>query len=216
MADVDAAALFRAFDVTKELTGRMNAQAELTARGVDVETLRKTTTGTYTTRLEKGVIKKYGFVSKVFSILNVSHIIDFRVSDLTSFGMPYDEIHGNFEFDNGKVTTSDLSIHSTSLNMTVVGNADLVKRELDVKIGVQPFQTFGRVISRIPIVGWILTGGKKRVVVVYYEAKGPFGDPTITGTSMASLPGGVYNIFKRAFNLPEELISQPGEVILGN
>ena len=216
LANIDANELFHAFDVTKELSGRLTMQAGLSARGDDSTALSQSLKGELTLHMEKGTIKKYGFVTSIFSILNVSQIVDFRVPNLSISGMPYDSIDGTMVFADGIVTTSDLSIHSPSLNMTMVGSSDLVKREIDMKIGVQPFQSFGRFVGRIPVIGWILTGGKKRVVVVYYEAKGKWGDPKISGTSMSSLPGGVYNIFKRVYGLPEELISQPGEVILGN
>jgi len=216
LSDVNADEFFDTFDVTNDITGRLTLQTELTARGDNATALKKTLGGSLTVHLKKGVIRKYGFISTVFSILNVSQVVDFRVPDLTSFGMPYDHIDGTYVFDKGTVSTTDLSIHSPSLNMTVVGSANLVTRDLDVKIGVQPFQTFGRIINRIPVIGWILTGGKKRVVVVYYEAKGKWDDPTISSTTTTALPAGVYNIFKRVFSLPEEIIDQPGKVFLGS
>ena len=39
---------------------------------------------------------------------------------------------------------------SPAVGMTIVGDADLVTRDLDAKIGVQPFQTVGRVVNRKP------------------------------------------------------------------
>jgi hypothetical protein len=33
---------------------------------------------------------------------------------------------------------------------------------------------------------------------------------------MDSITTGVHNIFKRAFNLPEMLITEPGNVLMGN
>ncbi|MBP1728932.1 MAG: AsmA family protein [Deltaproteobacteria bacterium] len=216
LTDINAADFYRTFDVTKDISGRMSLRAEMTASGDSAAALKKSLQGALTVHLEKGSIKKYGFISTLFSILNVSQLVDFRVPDLTSFGMPYDHIDGSFAFSSGSLSTSDLSLHSPSLNMTLVGTADLVNRSLDVKVGVQPFQTFGRIVSRIPIIGWLLTGGKKRVLVAYYEVKGKWDDPTITSVTSTALPRGVYDVFKRALNLPEELISEPGKVLLGN
>jgi hypothetical protein len=145
----------------------------------------------------------------------VSQLLDFRLPDFVSTGMPYDTIDGSYDFADGKVTTSDLSVHSPSLNMTLVGSADLISKELDLQAGVQPLQTVGRVISRIPIAGWLLTGNKKRLVVVYMTAKGGWDNPEVTITPMTSLSSKVIGIFKRTLNLPGELVAEPGKVILG-
>jgi uncharacterized protein YhdP len=194
----------------------MSLWAELTAYGDSAAALKKSLQGSMTVHLEDGVIKKYGFISTVFSILNLSRIVDFRIKDLDITGTPYDDIDGRFVFKEGAFSTRDLSLHSPALNMTVVGKADYVNQELDIKVGVQPFQTVGRIVGRIPVIGWILTGGKKSVVVAYYEVKGKWDNPTITSVSMSALPSGVYNIFKRALNLPEEMYTQPGKVFMGN
>ncbi len=215
LASVDAASFFRAFDVSKDISGLLTLRAELTARGDRVLALGKTVQGLVTVHLEKGIIKNYGFISKVFSILNVSQLLDFRLPDMVSTGMPYDVIDGTYSFNKGTVSTSDLSIHSPSLNMTIVGEADLVNREIDAKIGVQPLQTVSKIVNRIPIIGWVLSGGEKRFLVVYYEAKGKIDNPTVTAIPMTSLPRGILNIFRRAFNLPGELTTDPGKVLLG-
>ena len=216
LQNIDAADFFHAFDVTRELSGRLNLQGELAARGDGVVALQKTLEGTIAIHLEKGVIKRYGFISKVFSVLNVSQLLDFRLPDVMTSGMPYDKIDGTYYISEGRVSTFDLTIRSQSMNMTIVGNADIVSREINAKIAVQPLQTLGKIVSRIPVIGWLLTGEKKRFLVVYYEAKGKWDDPTVTATPVSSLSRGILNIFKRILNLPDDLITNPGKVILGN
>jgi hypothetical protein len=100
--------------------------------------------------------------------------------------------------------------------MTVVGDADIINNQIDVKIGVQPLQTVGKIINRIPIIGWVLTGGKKQFLVVYYEAKGNWDNPTVSSIPETSLSSGIYNIFKRTLNLPDKMITKPGKVFMGN
>jgi uncharacterized protein YhdP len=215
-ANIDATAFLRAIDATKDISGFMTLQADLSFRGDQATTLKRSLQGSLAVHLEKGIIYRYGLISKVFSLLNVSQLLDFRLPDLMTTGTPYDHIDGTYAFKDGKVSTSDLTIHSPAVHMTIVGDANLVTRDLDAKIGVQPFQTVGRVINRLPVIGWLLTGGKKRVLVVYYEAKGKWDDPIVTTLPMDSITTGVHNIFKRAFNLPEMLITEPGNVLLGN
>ncbi|HEY6008117.1 MAG TPA: AsmA-like C-terminal domain-containing protein, partial [Geobacteraceae bacterium] len=215
LTNIAAAGFFRAVDTTRDISGLLTLQSELTARDADVTALKRSVRGTLKVHLEKGVINKFGLISKVFSLLNVSQLLDFSLPDMVSTGMAYDHIDGNFSLHDGSVSTRDLSMHSPSLNMTLVGKTDLVSRDIDVKIGVQPLQTVGKIVNRIPIVGWILTGGKKDLIVVYYEAKGKWDDPTVSAIPSTSLSRGVSNIFRRAFNLPEEMVTEPAKVFIG-
>jgi uncharacterized protein YhdP len=177
--------------------------------------LEKSVHGQVTLQLKRGVIYKFPLISKVFSLLNVSQLLDFRLPDLVSAGMPYDLITGSFAFADGSVATSDLSMNSTSVNLSLVGTSNIVKHEIDTIIGIQPLQTVGKVVNRIPVIGWLLTGKSRRFLVVYYSAKGKWSDPTIAVLPEKSLSKGVYGIFRRIFRLPGALIDDPGRVILG-
>jgi len=216
MAEIDAASFLQAVGMAHELSGSLALRSDLSATGESTAELKKTLQGPVELHFKRGVIYKLPLISKLFTLLNVSQLFDFRLPDLMGEGMPYDMIDGNFTFLDGSIATSDLTVQSQSLNMTLVGKADLVKEDIDATIGVQPLQAVGRIISRVPVIGWLLTGKSRDVLVVYYTAKGPWANPTVTSTSTAALSKGVVDIFKRIYNLPEELISEPGRVILGN
>jgi hypothetical protein len=96
-----------------------------------------------------------------------------------------------------------------------VGSTDLVREQVDMKLGVHPLQTVSSIISRIPVIGWILTGDSRRFLVFYFEAKGTWSDPKVSSLEMTALPRSVFNIFKRVFRLPDTLITEPGKVIMG-
>jgi len=213
---IDAARFDEAFGFQSDFSGRLEMEGELAARGGNPDALRKSVQGAFEIHFKKGVINKFGFVSKIFSILNVSQLFALRLPDMVSTGMPYDSINGSFIAQNGIFSTRDLVLDSPSINLTVVGTSDTVRKEIDLLCAVQPLQTLSMIVSRIPVIGWLLTGGSKRFLVTYYEAKGGWSDPTVTGRNMATLPGGVYNIFKRVYNLPENMITNTGGVFLGN
>jgi hypothetical protein len=96
-----------------------------------------------------------------------------------------------------------------------VGKVDIIRDELDINIGVQPFETVDKVVSSIPIVGWILTDDKKSLITVYFKAQGKWSNPTVDAIPVNSMDRGVLDIFKRVFQLPEKLITDTGEVIMG-
>ena len=217
MQRVSAEQLMHALGVKKqELTGTLSLHGELSAKGESAAELQKSALGAVTIKVERGSIRKLSTLSKIFSILNVSQLLKFRLPDMVSGGMPYNRITGDFAIRDGSASTKNLFLDSNAINLSAVGKLDLVKNELDLNIGVQPLQTVDKVVNRIPIVGWILTGKDKSLITTYFEAKGRIEDPQVTAVPVKSLAKGVLNIFKRVFELPGRLVTDTGEVMIGN
>ena len=212
---VNAERLFQALDVSREVTGTLNLNGNLAARGNSMTEVKKTASGSVRLRFEEGKLRKFNVLSKVFSILNISQLLKFQLPDMVSGGMPYNEIKGTLSLKDGIVSCQDLLIKGDAINMSMVGTADIVKEELNVTIGVQPLQTVDKIVSRIPVVGWLLTGKNKALLTAYFEAKGTWSDPQVTAIPVKSIAKGVFNIFRRVFELPVRLFTDTGEVILG-
>jgi len=212
---VNAENLLQALDAGKAVTGTLNLSGDLTARGATLAELKRTGSGSVRLKLEKGALRKFSMLSKIFSILNVSQLFRFQLPDMVSNGMPYNDIRGTFTLGDGSLATQDLFINSNAMNITIIGKADIVKEDLNFTIGVQPLQTVDKIVNHIPVVGWLLTGKGKSVVTAYFEAKGKWSDPQVSAIPVKSMAKGVLDVFKRAFQLPVKLFTDTGEVILG-
>lgn len=212
---VNAAQFLRALDATHEVTGSLSLQGNVTARGANMTDIKRSALGNLRLRLEEGKLRKFNVLSKLFSLLNLSQLLKFQLPDMVHGGMPYNEIKGGFAVRDGSVATQDLFIKSDAINISVIGSADIVRELLDFTIGVQPLQTVDKVVNRIPVVGWLLTGKDRSVVTAYYEAKGSWSDPQVKSVSVKSLSKGAWNVFRRVFELPVRLFSDTGEVLLG-
>jgi uncharacterized protein involved in outer membrane biogenesis len=197
------------------IAGAMIVKGDVTAEGITVFDVKKTAQGTATLTMGKGSLYKLSFLSKVFSILNTSQLLKLQLPDIVNDGMPYNTITGTFSLKDGILSTNDLFVNSDAMNMSIVGTSNIVKDELDVTIGIQPFQTVDQVVSRIPVVGWILTSDTKGLITLYFQAHGNRNNPTVDAIPVKSMEKGVLNIFKKLFQLPEKLITDTGEVILG-
>lgn len=211
----NAERLLHALDITREVTGTMNVQGDITARGESLAEIKKTALGNVRLRLENGTLRKFNVLSKMFSILNVSQLLKFQLPDMVSDGMPYNEIKGSFSVSDGVIATQDLFIASDAINISVIGKTDVVKEDLDFTIGVQPLQTVDKVVNRIPVVGWLLTGKDKDFMTLFFEAKGKWSDPKVAPIPAKSVAKGVFNVFRRVFELPVRLFTDTGEVLLG-
>jgi hypothetical protein len=217
LAKAAASQVMQLFSVDKrEVTGTMTAEGELTARGEAVAELKRTVAGPVKVFVHKGTLRQFSALSKVFSILNVSQLFKLRLPDMVSEGMPFNDIKANLSFKEGTVSTNDLFVSSNAMNMSLIGKYDFVRDNLDLTLGIQPLQTVDKVVSHIPIVGWILTGKDKALITTYFEIKGKSENPQVSAIPVKYLGRGVLDIFKRVFQLPAKLVTDTGEVILGN
>jgi len=213
---VSAERFLHALGVQKQqVVGTLSLQTELSAKGQTAQELKQSLLGALKFKVEDGNLRKFSTLSKVFSILNVSQLLKFQLPDMVSGGMPFNKITGDFAIRDGIASTQNLFIDSDAINISTVGKFDVARNELDLTIGVQPLQTVDKVVSHIPIVGWILTGKDRTLITTYFEAKGPIEDPKVTAIPVKSLGKGVFNIFKRVFELPARLFTDTGEVIIG-
>lgn len=215
LAKVNAEKLFAALDVSSEVTGQLTMHAKLAARGKDLHDIKKSALGKITLQIKDGTLRRFSTLSKVFSILNVSQLLKFQLPDMVSGGMPFNSISGSVAVKDGTLSSQNLFIRSDAINISMIGSADIIKEELNVILGVQPLQTVDKVVNRIPIVGWLLTGKDRDFLTAYFEAKGKWSDPKVSAIQVKSMGKGILNIFRRVFELPVRLFTDTGEVMLG-
>jgi uncharacterized protein involved in outer membrane biogenesis len=174
-----------------------------------------TVDGGFQLTIKEGVLRKFAFLAKVFSLLNVSQILTLQLPDMVEEGMPFSNLGGGFILRDGVLTTEDLFVTSNAMNLSLVGDVDLVKNELDLILGVKPFGTVDKLITHIPIAGWLLTGEDKALITAHFEITGPSKAPKVLPIPVTSVSSKVLGIFQRVLGLPGKLITDPGEVITG-
>ncbi|KAF0154289.1 MAG: AsmA family protein [Syntrophaceae bacterium] len=199
----------------RTLIGKMSLAGDVTATGSIMNDFTKTATGTFKVRAEKGVLKKFSVFSKIFSLLNVSQLLKFQLPDMAKDGMPYTSITASLLLKNGVLSSDDFLIDSDAMKISGVGKVDLLKKELDNIVGVHPLQTLDRIAARIPIAGWVLTDEGGHLITVHFKVDGNWDDPNVSPIPVRSLAKGTLDTFRRLFQLPEKLITDTGDVILG-
>jgi uncharacterized protein YhdP len=200
----------------RTVTGTFSAKGDLTARGESIAELKKTALGNVRIQMQEGMLRQFAALSKILSILNVSQLFKFQLPDMARGGMPYNRITATLSFEEGIVTTKDLFIQSDAMNISAVGAIDMPKGEfVKTVVGVQPLQTVDKIVSRIPVVGWILTDENRTIMTVYFEVRGNLDNPAVNAIPAKSLARGVFDIFKNVFQLPAKLFTDTGEVLFG-
>jgi hypothetical protein len=161
-----------------------------------------------------GNIKRYNFLSRIFSVLNPYKIIKTGEFDFLHSGFPYSTITATFTIRDSVVTFNDFYLHSNSLQISAVGKYLIRTHYIDTTMGVEPLQTFDKTITQIPIVGWVLTGKKGVFIVITLHALGPVDDTTVTSMSAGALTKSVGESLFRILKLPLDLITKSWDVLL--
>ena len=99
------------------------------------------------------------------------------------------------------------------MNMSMSGNQDLISSEVDLEIGIMPLRTIDRLVTKIPLAGWILGGEDKALVTAHFKLTGPGDNPEITAIPIESASKQVVGIFKRILTLPVKIVTDIGEAI---
>jgi uncharacterized protein YhdP len=179
--------------------GDLSLTGDLTAVGSNIDDFKKTAAGTINLQVEKGVLKKFSILSKIFSLLNISQWFKLQLPDMASNGMPYNSITANMSVKDGILSSEDFFIESDAMRISAVGKIDLIKKEIDSTMGVHPLQTIDKIVSKIPIAGWIITDDKGNLITVNFKVEGKLNDPNVNFTPVGATSKGKQSVFKRLF-----------------
>jgi len=200
----------------RTVTGKLSLTGDLYASGSNTEDLKKTATGKFQVRAEKGILKKFSGLSKTFAFLNLMQFVKLKLPDMTTQGMTYNVITSNMSLSGGVISSDDFFIDSDSIQISGSGKIDYLKKKLDLIVGIHPLQTLDFIASKIPIAGWIITDEKGKLITFNLKVEGSWDNPNVSPINTRSIGKGTLNMFRRIFQLPEKLITDTGEVIFGH
>jgi hypothetical protein len=187
------------------IEGEINLDVELNCkRGLSPVT--EGLTGTASMRVGQGKLWKFLMMSKIFSIVNI-----FSIDELLQHGLPYKRITGDFEIKKGIVRSNNIYLESDTLRMTAMGEINVPARYIDAVLMLHPFVTIDKIVTNIPIIGWVIGGKEKAAASMYYEIVGPLKKPYIDPVPEKSISTGVKNMMERLgkeLEVNEEQISK--------
>jgi uncharacterized protein involved in outer membrane biogenesis len=192
------------------VSGRVHIdKVELRGEGENFQKMKGSLNGGVRLEIEEGVIERFNILSKIFSILNVSQLLKGRLPDLKTKGLPFHQIMANIYVKDGIASTDDFVVDSDAMKITLIGKVDLGKNQIDARIGVHPLVTLDTVLSKIPIVGYVLTGKEKGFLSFIYEVSGDLDDPKVEAIPIKSLGQGFWGIIRRLLETPLRPFQKP-------
>ncbi len=101
------------------------------------------------------------------------------------------------------------------MKASAVGTVNLGTDTVDVTVAIRPFQNLDRVVTIIPLAGWLLGGKEKSIFIAYYRVAGSLRDPQVSAVPLKSIGRNVFGIFRNLLEIPgsiagaaEDLLSQ--------
>ena len=215
LEDVDAAAVYKELLKKRRLvTGALSGDFYLEGR-IGGEFL-PTSLGAFNLAVTQGVLNKFQVLGKVFSLLNISQILTLQLPDMAREGMPFNRLDGTFTLRRGVLATEDLFVDSDAMNLSLVGQTDLQASRHDFILGVKPLRTVDKIITHIPVAGWILAGEEKALITAHFHISGPADNPDVIPVPITSVSEKVLGIFRRVLGLPGKMIEDAGGLIHGD
>ncbi len=170
-------------------------------------------TGGIHLQVRNGTLRKFRGLARVFSLLNVSQILAGKAPDMDKEGMPFTLLEGSVRIADGRLRTDDLHVESVAMNLSLVGERNLIEDTVNFDLGVMPLRTVDKVVSNIPIAGWVLAGEDKALFTAHFKIKGPSDAPKVRPIPIDSVSNTVFGIVKRTFGLPGKLVKDLGEIL---
>jgi hypothetical protein len=195
------------------IEGRLSTDTFLSARGKDKDSLIAGLDGKGEMLIEKGKILKSNVLIQVMDFLSLQKIFRNPPADLSKKGFYFDKIGCDFVIKKGLLNTENLTMRSPVFNAAIRGRLDLPGSRIKADLHVQPLVTMDSLVSKIPVVGYILTGRDKTLLVYYFRVKGPVASPEVTYIPLKNWGNSIMGYVTRAFLTPPRLFEKLKKLI---
>lgn len=122
---------------------------------------------------------------KLFSIMSVEDLISFER------GVGFDSIQLPLIINENEYIFDTLTMKGPSVNLRLKGKLTKVDEQLDVKGQLMPVSRVNKLIAKIPIVGDVITGSQKGLLVADFTAKGSLDDPDVSTNPFSLITPGI-------------------------
>lgn len=150
---------------------------------------------------DNGRLWKFQVMAGIFSVVNI-----LSIDELFEEGLPYKTLSGAFTIRDGIISTEDLNLDSASLRMSASGEIDLPNSSINGVLAMHPLVTIDKIVSNIPLAGYIITGRNESTASIYFGVEGPLKKAEVSLLPVKSVEEGVLGILERLIKTPIRLL----------
>ena len=140
-------------------------------------------------------LTKAPMLARVLQVATLTGIVNV----LSKKGLKFKEFEGGFSYRDARLTLTKVHAHGSSIGITVNGVVDFSDDQARLGGTVVPAYTINRVLSKVPVIGPLVTGGKNEgLFAANYRVSGPLDDPKVTVNPLSALAPG---LLRKLFDL---------------
>ncbi len=139
------------------------------------------------------VLDLNAFVQLV-SLLSLTGVIE----SLTGEGVSFNNLESRIALTEDEVILRDFFMSGERLGLTASGTTSIQGQNSEIQGAVVPAYLFNNLVSKIPLIGTILSGGEERegVFAINYTLKGSLAEPQISSNPVSVIaPGFLRRLF---------------------
>lgn len=196
----------------KKLKGSLTMEAKLSMAGKEKKDLIPGLSGSAHISIKNGLIKKSRILFKVLDLLSLQKIFKQRPPDLEKEGFYFESINSDVLIEKGILRSENFVMKSPVFNAVAYGEMDIPGKRVDFILGTQPHGTIDTIASKIPILGYILTGKDGSVINYFFEVKGPISKPETVFITDKTFDKTVVGFFKRLILTPVKVLKDLNKI----
>ncbi|MDA8165504.1 MAG: AsmA-like C-terminal domain-containing protein [Desulfobacteraceae bacterium] len=151
-----------------------------------------------------GNIRRMTLLSKIFSVINLTDL--FTAPGPVAGGLPYSTMDLEGRIANNQLIIEKAVVRGQGLNLFGRGSLDLGTYQADLTVLIAPFKTIDAIISRVPLLGRLLTGRNATLLAIPVGVTGSIADPAVTVLSPQAVGESLLSMVKETLSLPFTLL----------
>ncbi len=157
--------------------------------------------GNLTFKAKNGCFNNTPSAIAIFSLLNP---ISSLTKGLVKSEISYSKFYGKLNLKKGIIEAEENNplILEGHPNVFAYGEYNIFKNRIDAYITFITFSTVNKIVSNIPVVGWIIGGKEKSFTGLSFHVKGDIDDPSIKPIPFKNLAKGALGVVKRTLMIP--------------
>ncbi len=195
----------------KRLDAQLSLEGSYIAQGLDRNALIGGLDGNFSMELNEGTTNSSTVLFRILDLLSLQNLVLQRMPEIGEDTFYFNKASADFEIRKGVAATENFILRSPVFNAAGRGELDLARRIINFDLGAQPLGSVDNLLSWIPIVGHILTGPEKALLVYYFHITGPFKNPQLQHVPFKNLGSGLVGYFERIFTTPPRLLRKAAD-----
>ncbi|MFH1352362.1 MAG: AsmA-like C-terminal domain-containing protein [bacterium] len=149
-------------------------------------------------------------LSLLYNVLQTLDIFNYLIGKFPDYSdrFPITRIEGRISKASGLIEISDMMLENRTSRTSVYGSVDLDENKIDIIVGFQVQKFVNDLLSKIPVVGYILLGKEKSLLPVFIKVTGGLNKPKIKMMPAKTISGPIIGIVERTFGIPFKMFKK--------